>query len=118
LDAFLQAGNFFGFSLLDPNGPDGQTGFSPYLFTIKDGQRWSTADAYLRPAVQTRKNLHVSLSSHVRKIIVDDNKKVATGVVLSRNGGYSTIEVIFFINKIKGFLNVAEDEIAKQFPTE
>ncbi len=38
--AFLAAGKEHGFDIVDPNGAS-QTGFSPYLYTINDGQRWT-----------------------------------------------------------------------------
>lgn len=86
LEAFLKAGLFHGYSVHDPNGGQGQTGFSPFLYTIKDGKRWTTADAYLRPAVRHRTNLNVALNAHVRHVVFDDNNK-AVGVLVSRNGG-------------------------------
>ena len=39
--AFLSAGRWLGFDVNDQNGYS-QTGFAPYMFTIKGGQRWST----------------------------------------------------------------------------
>ena len=41
--------------------------FSPYQMTINRGTRWSSARAYLRPAL-ARSNLHVSLNSHVHRV--------------------------------------------------
>ena len=37
--------------------------------TMKRGQRWSTANAYLRPAMK-RPNLHVAIQSHVTRVSV------------------------------------------------
>lgn len=99
LEAFLAAGDFLGYPRRDPNGPEGQTGFSPYLFTIKDGLRWTTADGYLRPAVRARENLNVALYSHARKIIFDDHKR-AVGVEFSQNGGYSVMQVSFIFSSL------------------
>ena len=98
LDAFLEAGRLLGYPLRDPNSLLGnaQLGFAPYLFTIKDGQRLTTADAYLRPALERRENLNVALNAQVRKIIFDENdRRTAKGVQFSMNGGYSVIEVSF-----------------------
>ena len=69
-----------------------QESFSPYLFNIKDGKRWTTADAYLRPAIATRENLNVALNVHVRKLIFNSEKKV-TGVEFTQNSGYTIMEV-------------------------
>ena len=95
LDAFLTAGKYLGYPLRDPNGPAGQAGFAPYLFNINEGHRWTTVDGYLRPALQARTNLHIALDTHVRRILFDDvrNKKNATGVVVSHDGGSSVFEV-------------------------
>lgn len=92
LDAFLKAGTLFGYPLRDPNSLEGQYGFSPYLFNIKNGQRLDTTDAYLRPAVNSRKNIHVALNAHVRKILFNENNK-AVGVEFSQNSGSIVMEV-------------------------
>ena len=41
--AFFEAGRWMGFDILDQNGAS-QVGFAPYLFTINDGWRWTTAE--------------------------------------------------------------------------
>ena len=96
LEAFLKAGQLAGYSLHDPNsfeaGNGRQESFSPYLFNIKDGKRWTTADAYLRPAIAARGNLNVALNAHVRKLIFNSQKKV-TGVEFTQNSGYTIMEV-------------------------
>ncbi len=53
--------------------------------TIRRGARCSTAKAFLRP-VRHRPNLHISLNSHVLKIIIDPTTKTATGVQFKKNG--------------------------------
>ena len=68
-----------------------QSGFSPYLFNIKNGQRASTADAYLRPALK-RDNLDVVLNTQVRKILFDDNRR-AIGIEATQNHGETIFEV-------------------------
>src|ERR1700761_4618084 len=58
VDAFAAAGRAAGYkSTPDYNGAQ-QEGFSPWQMTVRDGRRWSAADAYLRPAL-ARKNLTV-----------------------------------------------------------
>jgi glucose dehydrogenase (acceptor) len=42
-------------------------GYCPSQETVKNGERCSTANAFLRPAMG-RKNLHVSMNSHVTKV--------------------------------------------------
>ena len=114
LDAFLEAGSLLGYPLRDPNSLVGNTqlGFAPYLFTIKDGQRLTTADAYLRPALERRQNLNVALNAHVRKITFDGkDQRTAKGVQFTMNGGYSVIEVSwkFFLTYRVPQINMTED---------
>ncbi|CAL4161448.1 unnamed protein product, partial [Meganyctiphanes norvegica] len=77
LKGFLSAGRELGYNIIDYNGKD-QIGFSPFELTVKNGQRWSTAEAYLKPA-NKRPNLHVALNALVTKIEFDENKR-AIGV--------------------------------------
>ena len=91
LDAFLKASESLGYKIRDANGPDHQSGFSPYLFNIRNGKRASTADAYLRPALN-RDNVDIVLNTHVRKVLFDANKK-AIGIQVSQNQGQSVFEV-------------------------
>ncbi|KAK7085472.1 hypothetical protein SK128_005041, partial [Halocaridina rubra] len=50
------------------------SGFSVPEMTIRDGWRWTTAEAYLRPTAN-RNNLHVVLNAHVHQVLFDDNKR-------------------------------------------
>ncbi|XP_014357254.2 glucose dehydrogenase [FAD, quinone] [Papilio machaon] len=76
--AFLQAGEEMGYDITDVNGAQ-QTGYAWYQFTMRRGTRCSTAKAFLRP-VRLRQNLHVSLFSHVTKVLIDKDDKRAYGV--------------------------------------
>ncbi|XP_066938747.1 glucose dehydrogenase [FAD, quinone]-like [Macrobrachium rosenbergii] len=77
LHGFLAAGQMLGYKIIDANGPE-QIGFSVPEMTIRDGWRWSTAEAYLRPAAH-RENLHVVLNAHVYNVIFNEYKQ-AIGV--------------------------------------
>ncbi|CAL8111598.1 unnamed protein product [Orchesella dallaii] len=81
--SFLQAGEYLGYDVVDPNGYQ-QTGFSRFQTTMKTGVRWSTARAYVRPAIH-RRNFHVSLKSHVHRVLFDENNR-AIGVTFVREG--------------------------------
>jgi choline dehydrogenase len=85
-----------GYDILDVNGAQ-QTGFAWYQFTIRRGTRCSTAKAFLRP-VRLRQNLHISLFSHVTKVLIDKDTKRAYGVEFYKEGNkqvvYATKEVI------------------------
>jgi len=54
-----------------------QEGFGPYQFTIKDGERWSSAKAYLYPAL-SRKNLTCVTGARTSRIVIEGGR--ATGV--------------------------------------
>lgn len=66
----------------DFNG-DEQEGAGLYQVTCKGGQRWSTADAYLRPAMN-RPNLVVRTNAHVTKVRMEGRR--AVGVEYLRGG--------------------------------
>lgn len=87
----------------DLNG-ETQTGFSRAQGTIRDGLRCSTAKAYLRP-VRHRDNLHISLKSHVEKILINPQTKEAYGVLFSKENKkyavFATKEVILSAGAIQ-----------------
>ena len=60
----------------DFNGAS-QEGVGHYQYTVRDRQRWSTADAFLRPAL-ARKNLEVITNATVVGLVVENGR--ATGV--------------------------------------
>ncbi|WP_334654760.1 choline dehydrogenase [Sphingomonas panaciterrae] len=75
-DALVEAGVQAGYRSCDNfNGAD-QEGFGRYDLTIANGQRWSTAAAYLRP-VQHRKNLTVITDARTTGIVVAGGRAVA-----------------------------------------
>ncbi|XP_061176434.1 glucose dehydrogenase [FAD, quinone]-like [Saccostrea echinata] len=68
-----------GYRITDCNGKS-QIGYCPSQETTKNGERWSTVKAFLRP-VMGRQNLHVSINSHVTKILMKDKKAVGVSFV-------------------------------------
>ena len=66
----------------DFNGSD-QEGVGYYQVNIKDGKRFSSADAFLKP-IKDRQNLEVLCNAHVHKIVINNHK--AIGVIYSING--------------------------------
>ncbi|MCV2886360.1 choline dehydrogenase [Aestuariibacter sp. AA17] len=96
IDAGVQAGYF---ETEDYNGKL-QEGFGPMHMTVKDGVRWSTANAYLRPAM-SRSNLTVVTHATVQKVLLKD--KTAYGVRLRVKGqlkDYHANEVILSAGSI------------------
>ncbi|TVL60974.1 choline dehydrogenase [Shewanella algae] len=75
--AFVDAGVQAGYLATDDYNGAQQEGFGAMHMTVKNGVRWSTANAYLRPAM-TRDNLKVVTGALVHKVLLQD--KVATGV--------------------------------------
>jgi len=73
----------------DFNGAQ-QDGSGFYQVTQKDGRRWSTADAYLRPAM-ARPNLEVKTDVRVTKVVVEGGR--AAGVRYLARGTEETAYV-------------------------
>jgi choline dehydrogenase len=81
--AFVEAGHEAGYiTTEDPNGFM-QEGFGPMHMTVKDGVRWSTANAYLKPAM-SRPNLTVITHAMTRRVLLDGKR--ATGVEYDHGG--------------------------------
>ncbi|GJQ78192.1 hypothetical protein Trydic_g2522 [Trypoxylus dichotomus] len=82
--AFLEAGQEMGYEVRDVNG-EHQTGFALFQYTMRRGTRCSISKAFLRP-IRYRENLHISILSHVTKILIDKQTKTAYGVEFIKNG--------------------------------
>ncbi|MBI3675373.1 MAG: choline dehydrogenase [Proteobacteria bacterium] len=81
---YVQAGTEAGFpATKDFNGYQ-QEGFGPYQLTIKDGKRWSTASAYLRPALE-RKNLTIESEAHVTRLLFEGKRAVGVEFARKKN---------------------------------
>ncbi|MEH6576095.1 MAG: choline dehydrogenase [Amphritea sp.] len=86
--AFINAGEQAGYTKTKDCNGYMQEGFGPMHMTVKNGVRWSTANAYLRPVME-RPNLTVVTKAMTRKVILEGKK--ATGVVYSRSGKTHTV---------------------------
>jgi len=75
LDKFVEAGKQAGFPLTNDFNGKQQEGFSRYEHTIKGSKRFSSARAYLYPALN-RKNLHTKTNITVDKVIFKNKKAV------------------------------------------
>ncbi|WP_099864609.1 choline dehydrogenase [Pararhizobium haloflavum] len=85
--AFVDAGRQAGFEVTDDYNGRKQEGFGPMEQTVWMGRRWSTANAYLRPAMK-RKNLTL-LRCFARRIVIEHG--AATGVEIERGGNIETV---------------------------
>ena len=99
--AFVDAGVDAGYlATKDYNGAQ-QEGFGPMHMTVKNGVRWSTANAYLRPAMK-RSNLTVITHALVHKVLFQGKK--AIGVNFERKGKhvevYANKEVVLSAGSI------------------
>lgn len=83
LDVFCSAGEEAGYSLNDDFNGASQEGFGRYDFTIKNGKRWSTSFAFLRPAMG-RPNLTVMTHATTQRVLTESGR--ATGVEVSHGG--------------------------------
>jgi len=82
-DCFIKAGEQAGYPMTaDYNGRD-QEGFGPMHMTVKNGVRWSAANAYLRPAMQ-RRNLTVQTHVMTKRVLFEG--KTAVGAEYVKNG--------------------------------
>ena len=86
-NAFIEAGRQAGYPVTEDYNGQAQEGFGAMEATIWKGRRWSTANAYLKPAM---KSSNVQLyHGFARRVVIEDGR--AVGVELSRGG---KVEVI------------------------
>jgi len=86
--AFIEAGEQAGYMKTEDYNGRQQEGFGPMHMTVKNGVRWSTANAYLKPALQ-RPNLKVITGALSQRILLDGHR--ATGVEYVRGGAKQII---------------------------
>ncbi|MEM8536302.1 MAG: choline dehydrogenase [Pseudomonadota bacterium] len=80
--AFIEAGRQAGYPVtLDYNGAQ-QEGFGPFEMTVHKGQRWSAANAYLKPAL--RGGRCDMLRALACRVVLEDGR--AVGVEIERKG--------------------------------
>ncbi|MBR9764080.1 MAG: choline dehydrogenase [Rhodobacteraceae bacterium] len=85
--AFVEAGKQAGFEATADYNGEKQEGFGPMEQTVWKGRRWSTANAYLKPALK-RPNLEI-IRCFARRVVIENGR--ATGVEIERGG---RIEVV------------------------
>jgi len=81
--AFIDAGRQAGYPVTEDYNGRQQEGLGPFEMTVWKGVRWSSANAYLRPALKTGR---IKLETHAlaRRIILDGKR--ATGVEYEQGG--------------------------------
>ena len=86
-DAFVKAGEQAGYPVTEDYNGEQQEGFGPMEMTVYKGQRWSAANAYLKPALK-RDNCELT-RAFARRVVIEEGR--AVGVEVERGG---KIEVI------------------------
>ena len=82
-EAWLAAAQACGFPLTSDYNGKQQEGFGRGQYTIRNGRRSSTANAYLKPA-RGRKNLTVATNAHTARVTLDGTR--ARGVEYKQGG--------------------------------
>src|SRR5271166_1627717 len=82
-DAFIEAGRQAGYPVSRDLNGEQQEGFGRFDMTVKDGVRWSTANAYLRPAMKGR-NLAIVTRALATGVAFEGRR--AAGVYYERGG--------------------------------
>ena len=85
--AFVEAGRQAGFETTQDYNGSKQEGFGPMEQTIHQGRRWSTANAYLRPAMR-RQNVSL-VSGFARRVVIENQRATGVEVEVKR-----TIQVV------------------------
>lgn len=85
--AFVEAGRQAGYPVTGDYNGEQQEGFGPFDMTVWKGQRWSAANAYLKPALK-RDNCDL-IRAFARKVVIENGK--AIGVEIERGGKIETI---------------------------
>jgi choline dehydrogenase len=86
--AFIEAGQEAGYMKTDDYNGRQQEGFGPMHMTVRNGVRWSAANAYLKPALQ-RPNLTVITGALTQRILLDGKR--ASGVEFTRDGNRQSL---------------------------
>ncbi len=88
--AAIEAGRQAGYKVTaDFNGFQ-QEGWGPYQLTIRDGQRWSAARAYLHPAM-ARPNLTCITGARTSKIIIENGRATGVEYVDAKSGAKTVV---------------------------
>ncbi|WP_244471938.1 choline dehydrogenase [Prosthecomicrobium hirschii] len=86
--AFVEAGREAGYAETDDVNGYRQEGFGRMDMTVHRGRRWSTANAYLKPALR-RNNLALMTDVLVTRVVFEAGR--AVGVEIERGGARETI---------------------------
>ncbi|MEL7395327.1 MAG: choline dehydrogenase [Pseudomonadota bacterium] len=94
--AFIQAGEQAGYEITKDYNGEQQEGFGPFEMTVHNGQRWSAANAYLKPALK-RQNCDL-IRTEVIRVVMQDGR--AVGVETTKGTVRAREEVILAASSI------------------
>jgi choline dehydrogenase len=80
----IEAGGQAGHRLTDDFNGAEQEGFGRYQMTIRDGRRWSAAEAYLAPVMGSRPNLTIQTGARTTRIRLEKGRAVGVDYVLGK----------------------------------
>lgn len=72
--AFIETGELLGLPRLPHHNDGRMVGVTPNALNIREGKRVTVADAWLTPAVRTRKNLRILTGTRARRLLFDTHK--------------------------------------------
>ncbi|PYD50512.1 choline dehydrogenase [Komagataeibacter saccharivorans] len=87
-EAWMKAGEQAGYVRTSDYNGFRQEGFDKMAMTVKNGRRWNTANAYLRPAL-SRPGLKVETHARVTRILFEGRR--AVGLVYRQGGKETTV---------------------------
>ncbi len=86
--AFVEAGVAAGSGHTEDMNGYRQEGLGPMFMTTRNGRRWSTANAYLRPILR-RPNLTLRVRTFTRRLLIENGR--AVGVEIEHRDGAETV---------------------------
>ncbi|MBW2377729.1 MAG: GMC family oxidoreductase N-terminal domain-containing protein, partial [Deltaproteobacteria bacterium] len=75
-EAYMDAAESIGIRRLDDINGETQRGIGYMQVTMKNRQRWSSADAFLSPGVRARPNLTITLNAAAKRVLLDGKQAV------------------------------------------
>ncbi|MEM7731975.1 MAG: choline dehydrogenase [Pseudomonadota bacterium] len=94
--AFIEAGGQAGYQITSDYNGEQQEGFAPFEMTVHKGQRWSAANAYLKPALR-RQNCDL-VRAEVIRVVMEEGR--AVGVETTKSTIRARREVILAASSI------------------
>ena len=96
--SFVQAGREAGHGLTDDFNGFQQEGFGPYQLTIRDGERWSAAAAFLHPILDARPNLTAEVHARTSRLLIEKGRVVGVEYIQGKGAetqtAYADAEVL------------------------